>query len=405
MRIPTIQLLSRSIIAMQRQNAELEKTQLQISTGLRILKPSDDPTGSVKVLNLNANIGVIDQYSRNSAVAQASLSQQESVLGSINDTLQRVRELTVQGMSPANHDSARLDIALEIEERFKEILSLANTRDANGEYLFSGSLSDRMPFINQGGTVTYQGDQVARELQVGDGTRIASRDPGDATLMGFTGGDGVVDVKAATGNRGTLLVGQFSGDKSFVRDTYTIRFTPAGNSTPGAMAYSVTDSASPTPNVVATGTYRNGEAISFGGVRMALSGTPADNDSVLVRPAQTESVFAVVQGLAAALRMPAVVNGVRSPSQNLLAQGLGNLDRALGAINDQRAAVGARLGSIDTLDSINADFRLQLDTLKSQTQDLDYADALTRFNMQLSSLQAAQQAFVKTSELSLFNYL
>jgi flagellar hook-associated protein 3 FlgL len=151
---------------MQRQNAELEKTQLQISTGLRILKPSDDPTGSVKVLNLNANIGVIDQYSRNSAVAQASLSQQESVLGSINDTLQRVRELTVQGMSPANHDSARLDIALEIEERFKEILSLANTRDANGEYLFSGSLSDRMPFINQGGTVAYQGDQVARELQV-----------------------------------------------------------------------------------------------------------------------------------------------------------------------------------------------------------------------------------------------
>ena len=98
--------------AMQQQSAKLQQTQLQITTGLKILRPSDDPSGSVKVLNLNANMGEIEQFNRNLSVARSELSHQESVLESINESLQRVRELTVQANNPTNHDSARLSIAM-----------------------------------------------------------------------------------------------------------------------------------------------------------------------------------------------------------------------------------------------------------------------------------------------------
>src|SRR5688572_3304139 len=128
-----MQLFQNSMTAMQKQQSELQYTQLQLSTGLRVLKPSDDPVAAVKVLNLNTNIGVVDQFGRNANVASAALSQQESVLDSVNTAIQRIRELTIQGNNPTNHDSARQSIALEIEERFKELLSLANTRDVNGE--------------------------------------------------------------------------------------------------------------------------------------------------------------------------------------------------------------------------------------------------------------------------------
>lgn len=403
MRIPTIQLFQRSLRAMQAQTSELEQTQLQISTGLRIMKPSDDPTGAVKVLNLNSNIGMIEQFDRNAAVAEAALGQQESVLGAINDSLQRIRELTVQGMNPTNHDSARVDIALEIEERFNELLTLANTRDANGEFLFAGALGDSIPFVNNNGTVTYQGDQNQREVQIGDGARLVSRDCGDQMFMQIPDGDGKVQIKAAAGNTGSLVVGQYSSNTTFVRDTYTVTFAAGAAGQP--MTYTVTDSATPTPNTVGTGTYTAGSSIAFGGVQMALTGTPAAGDRVVVQPSQPQSIFDMVKGIATSLRTPVGNSSNKAAVQNLMAQGLGSLDNALDSINDQRASVGARLSNLESVADINADFRLQLDTLKSDTQDLDYASALTQFNQQLASLQAAQQAYMKTSELSLFRFL
>jgi flagellar hook-associated protein 3 FlgL len=88
-----------------------------------------------------------------------------------------------------------------------------------------------------------------------------------------------------------------------------------------------------------------------------------------------------------------------------MAQGLANLDQALESVSNQRASVGNRLGHVDSIDSLNQDFKLQLETVLSATQDLDYAEAISSFNLQLTSLQAAQQAYMKTSELSLFRYL
>jgi flagellar hook-associated protein 3 FlgL len=88
-----------------------------------------------------------------------------------------------------------------------------------------------------------------------------------------------------------------------------------------------------------------------------------------------------------------------------MGEGLSNLDQAMTNINNTRGNIGARLNNVDTLKEINQDFKLQLETVLSDTQDLDYAEAISRFNLQLTSLQAAQQAFVKTSGLSLFQYI
>lgn len=85
MRISTAQMHKQALSSMQRQQANVQETQLQIASGKRILKPSDDPVGAVRVLNLNSNISTVEQYSRNIAQAQAGLGYQESVLTSVND--------------------------------------------------------------------------------------------------------------------------------------------------------------------------------------------------------------------------------------------------------------------------------------------------------------------------------
>lgn len=403
MRIATSQFYRQAMTAMQQQTSKLQQTNLQITTGLKILRPSDDPSGSVKVLNLNANMGEIEQYNRNLSLAKSELSMQEDVLQSINESLQRVRELTIQANNPANHPSARLSIAREIDQRMQEITSLANSRDANGEYLFSGTQSTTIPFVKGGDQYVYQGDQSIRKIQIGEGQSVVVRDAGDDIFMRVPNGDGRVQIEPGAGNTGSLLVGQYAASNAFIADDYSVEFSLQGPEQ--KMHYIIRDSATPTANIVATGPYATGETISFTGVNFALTGVPQPGDTLTIKPAQNSNVFDMVSRISAALKNPATDSASTAQIQNAMGRGLANLDQALQAVNNQRATLGARLNTIDSTEEVNQDFKLQLETVLSDTQDLDYAEAISRFNQQLTSLQAAQQAFVKTSELTLFRFL
>jgi len=402
MRIATSQLHQQALQSMQRQTAKLQKTDLQIASGLKILKPSDDPVGAVKVLNLNTNLGMIEQYSRNVAQAQTSLAFQESVLVSVNDSLQRIRELTVQANNPANHDSALRSIGQEIEENLKHLKVLANTRDSAGEYIFGGFRIDQPPFVEEGGNMIYNGDQGQRFVRIGEGAEVAVRDPGDDIFMNIRGGDGRVQVLASNANSGSMVVGQFGVAGNYAGGTYTVTFSAGAPGQP--MQYTATDGAVP-PNVVASGDYINGGTLNIGGAQFTLTGTPNDGDALTVQAAQHVDLFKMVADIADALQAGSTGAGAVARRQNAVAQGLANLDQALDGISNQRASVGNRLGHIETIDELNQDFKLQLDTVLSDTQDLDYVEAISSFNQQLTSLQAAQQAYMKTSELSLFRYL
>jgi flagellar hook-associated protein 3 FlgL len=232
MRISTLQLHQQALHSMQRQQVQVQQSELQIASGLKFLKPSDDPVGAVKVLNINSNLGMVDQYSRNVAQATSTLSYQESVLVSVNDSLQRIRELTLQANNPTNHDSARRSIGQEIDENLKALKMLANTRDSAGEYIFGGFRVDQPPFIDTNGTMSYNGDQGQRMVQIGEGAQIAVRDPGDELFMNIRAGDGRVQVGAGPTNTGSAVVGQFGVAGTFIEGTYTVTFTQAGPGQP-----------------------------------------------------------------------------------------------------------------------------------------------------------------------------
>ena len=395
-----MQAYRQGVESMQAQQAKLQQTELQLGRGLKIMKPSDDPSGAVKVLNLNNSIGAIDQFSRNASLAEASLGFEESVVANVNNNLQRIRELAVQGNNATNSPSDRVSIAEEIYQRLDEMLALANTRNASGEYIFGGFKVDAPPFVSNGGTVSYQGDQGQRFLQVAQGSQVAVGNSGDSIFQRIRSGDGNVQVVSSPANTGTAVVGAFGLNGSFVSDTYTVTFTQAVSTDP--ITYTVTDGGAAT---VATGTYNEGDSIAFAGAQFALTGLPAQGDEITVSPSQNRDVFTTAKAIADALVRPAPLPQDVARFHNEMGQGLANLDQAISGLSSVRAGIGARLNNLETIENINQDFKLQLQTVLSETQDLDFAEAISRFNLQLTSLQAAQQAFVKTSGLSLFNYL
>lgn len=181
MRISTSFIQQQSVDAMLRQQTELAKTQQQVSTGERIQSPSDDPVASVRILGIERDLNLTEQYQNNADAAENKLNVNDGILKSAADILQRIRELAVQGLNDTNDGNARDAIAEEIRQLNETLVSLANSTDANGEYLFSGYQSNTQAFDPT--TYTYNGDSGQRNLRVGSGYLVEISEPGDQIFI------------------------------------------------------------------------------------------------------------------------------------------------------------------------------------------------------------------------------
>ena len=180
MRISSIQAFNNGVSGIGRNYSNAIRTQEQISSGNRILTPADDPVASVRLLQLDQQQAQLKQYSENLTAAKNSLTQEETTLNSVVNVLQRVRELTVQAGGGALSGDDRKSIAKELGEREGELLNLMNSRNARGEYLFSGFLGKTEPFTrNPDGSYSYQGDEGQRSLQVASSSSVAINDNGN----------------------------------------------------------------------------------------------------------------------------------------------------------------------------------------------------------------------------------
>jgi len=300
MRLSTSQIFQQAVTAMQTKQAELAKTQLQLATGEKNLSPSDDPSAATRILDLNHVIDTTAQFQRNADFADTRLSLEEAALTSVGDMLQRIRELAVYANNDTLNAEDRQAIAAEVRVNLDGLVQMANSKDAEGEYLFSGFKTDTEPFSDDGsGNFTYAGDQGQRSLQIGAKRQVT------------------------VGN---------SGDEVFMR---------------------IDDGA--------------------GGVSSMF-----------------ETLYDFMVDLEA-----------NNPSATTLTR----LDLAIDSVSNTRATIGARMNTIESQRNANDSFSLILQANRSNLEDLDYAEAISRFEQQLLALQASQQTFAKIKGLSLFNYL
>jgi flagellar hook-associated protein 3 FlgL len=400
MRISTAQLFQGSLNGMLDNQSSLNKTQMQLSTGRRILAPSDDPTGSAGALNLSQAIAATQQYQKNADTARGRLQLEESTLGSASDLLQRVRELAVQANNDVQTRETRGYLAIELRGIRQHLIGLANQRDAGGDYLFAGFQGNVQPFQpTASGQVSYVGDQNSRYLQIGASQQVADGDPGSDVFAAIRNGNGTFTTLDNPANTGTGVIdpGTVLNPALVVANDFRIQFT-------SATTYDVINDTTAT-TVLAAQTYVEGAAIGFNGVQTSVSGQPASGDSFTVTPSSNQDIFASVQNLINALEGPSSTTAEQTRFHNAINRGIVDLDQGMQNILEMRARAGARLNTVDNQNDSNDNFVLQLQQSLSETQDLDYAEAISRLNRQLLSLQASQQSFVKVQGLSLFNFL
>lgn len=399
MRIASKSLADLFVAQLGRQQSALSRTQLQVSTGLRFNRPAEDPVAASQSLDLQRSVDANDQYQTNANLAENRLKLSESTIAAVNDTLQRLRELAIQAGNATETSESRKMIATEVRQRLDGLLQLANTQDGNGQYLYAGYSTGTRPFAATPTGYQYNGDQGQRMVQVGPGTLIADSDSGAAIFQLVRNGNGVFVAGVDPANSGSGVIGArgVSDPQQWDGGTYSIVFT-------SATTYEVRDAA----NAVipgGTGTYTSGQNIVFRGVQLEISGAPGVGDRFTVGPSRYQDVFSMVGDFVTALGADASGPQQTAALRNSMNAVIENLDQAIGNVVQVRADIGGRLQTIDTQKATNTDVGLQLRTSLSQARDLDYAEALTRMNQQLTALQAAQASYVKVMGLSLFNYL
>ena len=405
MRLSTNTIYAAGVSRLSELQAGIVKTQQQISTGRRILTPSDDPVGAANALNLSQGQAINTQFATNRTNATNSLSTEEGILQGTTSLLQDVKTLVVSAGNGILSDTDRGSIAVNLQGRLSELIGQANATDGTGNYLFGGFQVSAPPFTATATGASYTGDQGLRYVQVSTSRQTALTDTGAAVFQNVAS-SGVYTTAAATApaNTGTATVSALTTVDATLLKNHDYAVTLGGVA--GALTYTVQDTT--TNTTAASGTYTSGQAITFDGRQLTVTdgSTPLQpGDSFSARQDQHQSVFKTISDLITALQTPTTAPGAKASLSNALAVGNGNIDNALNNVLTVRASIGSRLKELDALNTSGDDRNLQFASALSQIQDVDYNKAISDFTQQNTTLEAAQKSFVKISSMSLFSLL
>ena len=400
MRMSTVQIFNQGVNNLLDRQADVTKTQEQLASGKRIMNASEDPAGAARTLDITSQLARIDAYQRNTVTVQSSLDLEEGALSGVINDLQRARELTIQGNNATMTAADRGSIAVELSAILESLIARGNTQDASGEYIFGGFQSGAQPFSKTTGGAAYNGDDGQRFMQVSADVQIASNNPGSEVFMSATAGNGSFDYRSAANNTGTAVVTTTAAAANYVPETYTLAFIKANANDP--ITYTVTGD---TSGEVATGNYTENGAITFANGEIRLKGIPVHGDSFTVTSVPRQDIFTTIKDIESIFASASDTTAGATRVHNEASRALNNLDNALEKVLTVQSDVGTRLRRTEMQTDTNEAFNYQLKETLSGLQDLDYAEAISRLNIQMLALQAAQQTFAKTQTMSLFNYL
>ncbi len=233
MRISTSQFYEASSANYQRIYSNVVSTGQEVSSQVRVNTAGDDPLGASRLLQLSQQSSMLDQYNSNITSARTQLTQSETALSAIQTALQSAQELIVGASNGTFTDKDRKSNADQLAAIQNQVLSLMNTQDASGNYIFSGSKSSTPPYSqNPDGTYSYNGDQTSVSLPIGDKLSVAGNTTGWQAFeqaINTTRTSATMTAPAVDDGRVTLSSGQVSNTQAYnakfgAGQPYTVSF-------------------------------------------------------------------------------------------------------------------------------------------------------------------------------------
>lgn len=160
--------------------ADLSKLNNQISTGRRVVTPADDPVAAARIQELSNAKDMNTIYTNTRKVARTTLETYEANLTSVTSVVQDVQTLLTSAGNGTYSDEQRASIATELQNKYETLLGLANLKNSQGNFMYSGYNTGTKSFDDSG---TYQGNTSRMKLQVEVQSQMKVTFSGDAVFQ------------------------------------------------------------------------------------------------------------------------------------------------------------------------------------------------------------------------------
>lgn len=400
MQISTQQFYDRSLRNMQNTQSDAAKTNEQLSTGKALIRPSDDTDKLRTIGNLERAINKVQSYNNNVDHLINRYATEEGALTSASDILIRARELAIQASNATISSEDRKIIAIEVDGLKSELLALANSKDVNGQAMFAGAKTSVEPFVvAANGEVTYQGDSRQTMIEVSENRQLPKNRSGLEVFTGVTrldenGREERINFFAVLNDfKESLLFEQKTQVKVAANELSAttgeltingVQITQPAERPTLAEFVTLINAETPRTNVLA--------ALDAEG-NLVLENAPGFETDNMVFGANPGAFFNISGTVT-----PSVDSRLMERSISEVGDLHDNISVALGRI-------GSEVQNAEHQKDINLDNEVRLKQFKSSEVDVDFAEAVSRFNAELARLEAAQASFAKLSQLSLFEYI
>ena len=406
---------------------DIQEKQEKIASGKAILKASDDPVAAVELSAAREQEQLLTRFEENAFKAQNRLNSADKTLQEALSVMTRIAELATQARSPAYDGFSRKAILTEVSSLKETLVDLANTKDSYGQSLFSGFRTDKEAFIrNIDGTISYNGDRGSHTVQVSENVIVGTGVDGETvfgrveTVNGrksiFEIVEGVMASIDPLREINELAVAQGNAkvNLELPRQNQDWEFTLKGSV--GAVKIEATlaeGMEEKLADAINSKSDQTGVIAEYIAETNSITLSEKNMDQIIIEDIEIEG-----QGIsneAGFYHMTVIEideNGAEvgkarflTDEDQLLGRGIQNLLSSIDHISLQQAQIGAQMSKA----------AIQQDMLESRKQavtknisaisDADLAELITQLQSQLTNREAAQQAFAKIGQQSLFDYI
>ncbi|MFA0428971.1 flagellar hook-associated protein FlgL [Vibrio sp. 10N.222.51.C5] len=379
---------------LRRQENKVHHNQAQLASGKKLQSPSDDPLATHYLQNIGQQSEQLKQYVDAITLVRNRLEHHEVLVSNTEGFADEAKRTVMEMINGALSPEDRLAKKREIQELANNFLHLANSQDESGNYTFAGTKPKNQPFFRDNeGNVTYQGDDYQRKMRVASSFEMAMNDPGSKMFMEIDNPFGDYEPQYELEPASELLLGRATNSDED-GSTYKVTFVDMQT---GNFAYQLEKDGA----VVAAEDFDPSTGIVYEGLNIQIKGQITKGDSITLEPREIFSIFDTFKEAAEQAENP--VSDASATAK--LHQVTEEFHAAFIHLTKARTDVGARLSTLDIQEQQHEDFKLSLAKAKSNFEDLDYSKAIIEFNENSRALQASQQAFGKTKDLTLFNYI
>ncbi|MGF1699352.1 flagellar hook-associated protein FlgL [Photobacterium makurazakiensis] len=379
---------------MNRQQVKVAENQQQLASGKRLLTAGDDPVSSIYIQNFDQQNTQIDQSVRSITLARNRLNNEETAITEVENLLDEAKRKSMMMVNGSLSGDDRVAHKQDMQGLFNSFMNVVNAKDESGNFVFAGNQYSKQPFFrDNNGHVSYVGDSYQRMAKIAPSVEVPVNDAGDKLFMEVPNphGDYQPDYDLQSGS--LLLLSQARNSNNADQSAYRVEFSTSQAGT----SYQLYQNG----NMVSSAPFDPGTGIQFGTLQIELAGEIKHGDSIDLSRQENVNVFDAFRR-----SIELSESDVSDASATAeLHQAAAELSEGFKHINRTRSEIGTRLQTLDRQEDMHQDFKIVMSQARGTLEDLDYATAVIELNENMMALQASQQAFAKTKDLNLFNYI